>query len=258
MKSLILAIDIGNTVIKCGILKENKIIREWTLSSKIRQTADETGMIMKMLFQNSGLDMDDVKNVVISSVVPDLRSVFRSLSQRYFNLEPLFVDHTVNLGIGIDVKDPSSVGADRLCTSVAGFEKFGGPVLIIDFGTATTYDIVSKEGNYIGGLISPGVEIQSGVLHQSTAKLPAVPLVFPDTFIGKTTEEHIQIGILWGTVLQVEGFIKKFRSVLGEDLIVVAAGGLGSLVAEKTSLIDHTEPQLILEGLRIINSRCTS
>jgi len=193
--------------------------------------------------------------VGISSVVPDLTGVFESLARTYFAVEPVTVSAALDLGIRVMYRDPSAVGADRLCNAVAGFARYGGPLIIIDFGTATTYDVVAVNGDYLGGVITLGLESTAAELHRRAAMLPKVELRFPPHVVGTETAASMQAGLMYGTVEAVEGIVRRIQKELGTKTRVIATGGLSSLIAQHTSVIETCEPSLVLDGIRMIFER---
>lgn len=251
---MLLAIDIGNTHIVLGLYQGEKLLSHWRISSSIPRTEDEYWVLIKTLCQGWDLDVKAIKGVIISSVVPNLATIFDKISREFLDIDPVVVDHTLDLGIKILYKDPGAVGADRICNAVAGFEKYGGPLIIVDFGTATTLDVISAKGEYLGGIIAPGVETSASELFKRAAKLPRVELKFPGELIGRDTESAMQSGIMYGAVEQVDGLVGRIKQEIGQAE-VVATGGLASLVVEKSKTIDKVEPFLTLEGLKIIYNR---
>jgi len=197
----------------------------------------------------------EITGVGISSVVPNLTDVFVWMSEKHFKVKPIVVSSELDLGIKILYDDPSAVGADRLCNAVAGFTKYGGPVIIIDFGTATTYDVVSEKGEYLGGVIAPGIETSAAELHRRAAKLPKIELHFPKSVIGKNTVSSMQSGIMYGAVDAMEGMIKRIKNIIGQNAKVIATGGLAKTIIEHTNMIDFYEPSLVLDGICIIYNR---
>ena len=252
---MLLAIDIGNTHTVIGIYRKDKLVADWRMASLTHRTGDENWLTLKNFCTDAGIDTAAVKAVGISSVVPDLTFVFEHLARKHFGVEPVTISGALNFGIRIHYKDPSAVGADRLCNAVAGFEKYGGPLIIIDFGTATTYDVVSKEGDYLGGVITLGLESTAAELHRRAAKLPRIELRFPPTAIGYDTASSMQAGVLFGTVDAVEGIVKRIRTELGAPARVIATGGLAKIVATHTAVIEAVEPSLVLDGIRLILER---
>lgn len=252
---MILVIDIGNTHTVFGFVLDSKIKIHWRITSSLARTEDEIGILLKDYFQHSDYEFADVTGVCISSVVPDLSQVYVWMSQKYLGIDALIISSDLDLGMNVNYKDPMAVGADRLCNSVAGIKKYGKPLIILDFGTATTFDCIDVNGDYVGGVIAPGIETSIGALHRMAAKLPRIELKIPDFVIGRTTEESIQIGILRGTIHSVEGIIKDLRAELGQSAKVIATGGLAKVIAIKTDIIDEVDPFLCLEGIALIYDR---
>jgi type III pantothenate kinase len=252
---MLLVVDIGNTHTVFGVLKGQEVLDHWRISSSMVRTEDEIGVLLKNYFQIAGYDFKDIEGVAISSVVPDLSKSYQWMSQKYLKKEALLIDSGLKLGMEIKYKDPKTVGADRLCNAIAGIEKYGKPLIIIDFGTATTFDCIDSSGNYAGGIIAPGIETSIKALHRNAAKLPLVELKFPPSVIGVTTEESIQVGILKGTVHIVEGLIKDIRKELGMDTPVIATGGLANTISVKTKSINHVDSFLSLRGCASIYNR---
>ncbi len=245
----ILAIDVGNTHTVVGLFEQEKFIHQWRISSGLNRTEDEFGALVNFLISLKGLDAAQISGVAISSVVPDLTFGISHMAQKYFNCQPFIIHSEIDLGMRIRYTDPTSVGADRLCNSVAGVAKYGSPLVIIDFGTATTFDCINKDGDYIGGLISPGIQTTITALHSRAAKLPVVEVKFPNNFIGKTTEESIQSGILNGAVCMLEGIVHRLISELGQETKIVATGGMAYNIAGQTTVINEVDRHLCLEGI---------
>jgi type III pantothenate kinase len=252
---MLLAIDVGNTHTVIGIFDNDKLVADWRMASLTHRTADENWLTLKSFCLDAGIDPVAVKAVGISSVVPDLTFVFEHLARKHFGVAPVTISGALDFGVKIHYKDPSAVGADRLCDAVAGYEKYGGPLIIIDFGTATTYDVVSKEGNYLGGVITLGLESTAAELHRRAAKLPRIELRFPDTAIGYDTASSMQAGVLFGNIDMVEGMVKRIRAELSAPAHVIATGGLAKVVAARTNVIEAVEPSLVLDGIRLIMKR---
>ncbi len=255
MADLLLAIDIGNTHTVAGIYEGDRLVADWRMASLAARTADENWLTIKNFCLDAGIAPADIRTVGISSVVPDLTDIFESIARKYFDVEPVTVGADLDLGIRILYRDPTAVGADRLCNAIAGFAKYGGPLIIIDFGTATTYDVVSDAGDYLGGVITLGLESSAAELHRRAAKLPRIELRFPSSIIGRETVSSIQSGIMFGTVDAVEGIVGRIRRELGSDAKVIATGGLAGAIAKQTSIIAATEPTLVLDGIRLICGR---
>lgn len=253
---MILVFDVGNTNIVLGVYKGDKLMDFWRVATDTQKTADEYGIIIKQMFIHQGYNIDDVKAVIISSVVPPMMYTLEHMSRKYFKKEPLVVGPGIKTGMNIKIDNPKEVGADRIVNAVAGYEMYGGPLIIVDFGTATTYCAIAKNGDYLGGAISPGVRISMDALYQRTAKLPRVELIKPDTVICKNTISSIQSGVIFGYVGQVDYIIRRMKKELGdENTKVIATGGLSKLIASESETIDVVNGLLTLEGLRIIYER---
>jgi type III pantothenate kinase len=245
-------IDIGNTNVVMGLYRGQELVTHWRVATDTHRMADEYAMLTLDLFERSGQDAASVEGVIVTSVVPPLTGVFVKLSERYFHRTPLVVDAAVHTGVRILLDNPSEVGADRVVNVVAAFHRYGGPACVVDLGTGTTFDLLSAEGDYLGGAIAPGIGIAAEALFQRTAKLPRIELVRPPSAVGKNTVHAMQSGLLFGYVGLVEGLIARFRAELGADMKVIATGGLASLIAAETSAIDAVDPWLTLDGLRLI------
>ena len=253
---MLLAIDVGNTETVCGLYEDEKLTAHWRLSSKIPRTPDECWIFLKMWCEASGFSLLNIKGVIISSVVPSLTTVFRKMSEKHLQLQPLVVTAEMDTGLTILYDTPRTVGADRICNAVAGYTHYGGPLIIVDFGTATTFDVVSEKGEYLGGAIALGLMDASQELHRIAAKLPRVDLTFPPFIVGKTTEMSIQAGIMWGTVALVDGMINRIISEMKwENTQIIATGGVASSIVKKLNRIKIVEPFLTLEGMRLIFQR---
>ena len=252
---MLLAIDVGNTHTVLGIYDRGALIADWRMASLTHRTVDENWLTIKSFCADKNIPVTAIDGVGISSVVPDLTGVFESLAQKYFNADPVTVTASLDLGIRVLYADPAAVGADRLCNAIAGFRKYGGPLVIIDFGTATTFDVISAAGDYLGGVITLGLESTAAELHRRAAKLPKFELRFPSSVIGKDTESSMQAGVMFGTVDAVEGTIRRIASELGVRPKVIATGGLSRIVAAHTSVIEACEPSLVLDGVQLIYER---
>lgn len=253
---MILVFDVGNTNIVLGAYKEEKLLDFWRVATDTQKTADEYGILIKQLFTHQGYSTEDVEAVVISSVVPPIMYTLEHMTRKYFKREPLVVGPGIKTGMNIKIDNPKEVGADRIVNAVAGYEIYGGPLIIVDFGTATTYCAISKNGEYLGGAISPGVRISMDALYERTAKLPRVELVKPDTVICKNTINGIQSGVIFGYIGQVDYLVRRMKKELGaENAKVIATGGLSKLIASESETIDVVNGLLTLEGLRIIYDR---
>ncbi len=252
---MLLTVDIGNTHTVIGVFEGDQLVADWRVASVTHRTADENWLTIRSFFADAGVDRQNITSVGISSVVPDLTFIYEHLARKHFHVEPITVTGALDLGMRILYNDPSAVGADRICNAVAGFAKYGGPLIIIDFGTATTYDVLSAEGDYIGGVIAPGLETMAAELHRRAAKLPRVELRFPSQAIGKDTVSSMQAGIMLGTLDAVEGIVGRIRAELGAQARVIATGGLSRSIAQHTKVIEQCEPSLVLEGIRMICER---
>ena len=251
---MLLAIDVGNTNIVLGIFQGDVLTVSWRLATLRDRTADELRVLVGRLFEEWGLDMTEVSGVVMASVVPPLTTTVTEMVRGAFHRETLSIDAT-NVGIPIDYRTPADVGADRLVNAVAAVAEYGRtgrPVIVVDFGTATTFDVVSGAGHYVGGVICPGVEISADALFQRAARLPRVDVHRPERVIGTSTVDSMRSGLYFGNVAMVEGVVARLRDALGEGpaAVCVATGGLAATIAHETSTIDHVNPDLTLHGLR--------
>jgi type III pantothenate kinase len=252
---MLLAVDVGNTHTVLGIYDGDRLVADWRIASLTQRTADEHWLALRSFCTDSGIDLKHIRGVGLSSVVPDLTDIFETMSRNYLKVEPLTVTANLDLGISVHYIDPSQVGADRLCNAIAGYHKYGGPLIIIDFGTATTFDVVAKNGDYLGGVITLGLESMASELHRRAAKLPKIELHFPATVIGRDTVSSMQAGVMFGTVDAVEGAVRRITQELGAPAKVIATGGLSRVVARYTKVIEHCEPSLVLDGIRLIYRR---
>ena len=249
---MLLVIDIGNTNTVIGLFDDNKLIVHWRLASQRHRTADEYGIMIKEFFLLNNIDANKVTDVIISCVVPPLLPVLEEMSNNYFKVRPLIVGPDTKTGLSILYDNPKDVGADRITNAVAGYEKFGGPLIIVDFGTAITFDVISKKGEYLGGLIFPGISISMEALFSKAAKLPRVELISSTALIGKSTVESIQAGAVYGYSGLVDNVVKKMQKETGEGTKVISTGGQADLIAKHSSLIEENCPLLTLDGLKII------
>jgi type III pantothenate kinase len=258
---MLLVVDIGNTETVLGLYDEENLRAHWRLSSKQHRTSDECWILVKIWCETDGFSLSDVKHFVICSVVPSLTAVYVEVSQKHLGIEPLVITAEMDTGLRVLYDTPRAVGADRICNAVAGYVLHGGPLIIVDFGTATTFDVISERGEYLGGVIALGLMSASQELHRLAAKLPKVDLRFPPFVVGKTTEMSMQSGIMWGTVALVDGMVGKISQEMEwKNVHVVATGGVAPLVVEESEKIQVIEPFLTLEGMRLIfqrsNHRC--
>ncbi len=249
---MLLCIDIGNTNIVLGLYEGEKLEQHWRIATGRERLADEYGPLLLVLLQQAGHSPADIHDAAMASVVPPLTGTFVDLCRRYVRVDPLVVDAGVRTGVRIRYDNPREVGADRIVDAAAAYRKYGGPACIVDFGTGTTFDAISAEGEYLGGAIAPGVGIAAWALTERAAKLPRVELVPPPQVIGRNTVHSMQSGILFGYVGLVEGMVTRFRQELGPEMRVIATGGLAETIASQTSVFHVVDPWLTLEGLRLV------
>lgn len=249
---MLLVIDLGNTNIKCGIFMGDKLVHSWRMGTKIDRTADELGIKVVSFFNYLGLNTGDVEDIMVSSVIPSINYTVEHMCRIYFKKKPYFVEPGIKTGINILYDNPKELGSDRIVNAVAAYEKYGGPCITVDFGTATSYGAVSAKGEFLGGAICPGVKISAEALINNTAKLPRVELTMPKTVINRSTVSCMQSGVLYGYVGQVDYILRKMKAELGGKATVVATGGLADVIAEQTKTIDIIDSLLTLEGLQII------
>ena len=252
----LITVDIGNTNITIGLLEGRKLEASWRLHSSIMRTDDEIWILLKMLLESEGYELNRIRGFALSSVVPNLTAPFERVIQNRLEVPVVNVTTCLDTGIKILYENPQQVGADRICNAVAGYARYGGPLIIVDFGTGTTFDIVSKNAEYLGGIIAPGPETTARVLHQAAAKLPKVELEFPPSVIGRTTETSIQSGLMYGGVEMIDGLNRRLIAELGEDTRVIATGGLARVFISHLKTVEKLELNLTLEGLGLIFERC--
>jgi type III pantothenate kinase len=249
---MLLTIDVGNTNTVLGVFRREELIANWRLTTAREQTVDEYGVLTRNLFTLAGLDRDAITGVIISSVVPPVNWTLAEMSRVYFGQKALFVELGVKTGMAVLVDNPSEVGADRIVNGVAAFHQYGGPCIVVDFGTAITFDAISAKGEYLGGVIAPGLGIASEALFARAARLPRVEIKDPGKVIGTNTITHMQAGLYYGAVDMVDGMLTRMKKELGENVTVVATGGQAKLVAKGSKHIQHTDAFLTLSGLRLI------
>jgi type III pantothenate kinase len=252
---VLLVIDCGNTNVVFAVRDGVQWRGIWRVRTEAQRTSDEYGVWLKTLLDHAGLQPDDISAAVIGTVVPAALYHLRRLCRDWFNIEPLVARSTLDWGFDIRVVNPAEVGADRLLNTLAAHQRFGGPLIIVDFGTATTFDVVDKDGAYLGGVICPGINLSLEALHQAAAQLPRIGIARPQAVIGRQTVPAMQSGVYWGYVAMVEGLVARIRAEYGGPMKVVATGGLAPLVAEGTMVIEQIEPDLTLDGLRMLAER---
>jgi len=250
--SLLLAVDAGNTHTIFGLFEGERVLADWRVATRHDQTSDELGVMLRALFAESGLAVEAVRGVVISSVVPDLNTVFSRAAERYFHARPLFVGPGVKTGMPILIDNPHEVGADRIVNAVAAVARHGAPVIVVDFGTATNLDVVSPNGEYLGGVIAPGLGISAEALFARAARLSRVDVRRPARVIGRNTEECVQSGLFHGYASLVGGLVEKVRAELGGEAPVIATGGLAPVFERELGFLTAVDRELTLHGLRII------
>jgi type III pantothenate kinase len=249
---MLLAIDIGNTNVVLGVFDKEKLVENWRVGTNTQITPDEYAMIFKDLFGFVGLEFKQITGVIISTVVPPLLPVMIEMSHKYFRLEPMVVTHEIKTGITMRYDNPKEVGADRIVNAAAAYKFYGGPIIIVDFGTATTFCAVTKSGEYLGGAITPGVKISAEALFQRASKLPRVELAKPAKVIGADTISAMQSGIIYGYAGLVDGIVERMKKEFSMEAKVVATGGLAELVSPETKTIQEIRPHLTLEGLHLL------
>jgi type III pantothenate kinase len=255
---MLLAIDIGNTDTVLGVFDGENLATQMRLSTLLVHEPAKVWEPIRSFFLTNNITLSLLSGVGISSVVPNSTTIFKTIAREYLRLEPIIVNGSLNLGIKIHYKDPIALGADRLCNVVAGYKKYGGPLIVIDFGTATTFDVVAKNGDFLGGAIMLGLLSTASELHRRTAQLPNIELLFPDHIIGTDTVSSIQSGVMFSSIDAVEGMVRRIWKELGTRTRVIATGGLSTIIAKRTAIIDACETSLVLEGVRLIWERVNS
>jgi type III pantothenate kinase len=249
---MLLAVDIGNTHTVLGLFEDSELRADWRIATRKSATADEIGVLLAALFSGAGVNAASISAAAVSSVVPDLNGPYTEACERYLDLAPLFVGPGIKTGMPILYENPHDVGADRIVNAVAAIERYGAPVIVLDFGTATTFDVVGPGGEYLGGVISPGLGSSAEALFAKAARLHRVDVRRPQRVIGRNTEQSIQSGLYHGYASLVEGLVKRVREDLGQDAPVVATGGLAPVFEPEMPFLTASDPGLTLEGLRLI------
>ena len=252
---MLLVFDIGNSNIVLGTYEGKKLLRHWRISTDRQKTGDEYGMLINNLFRFQGIRMSDVDAIIISSVVPPLVVPLAKMCERYFHLRPLIVGPGIKTGIKLKYENPREIGADRIVNSVGAYEQFGGPLIVVDIGTATTFDIVADNGDYLGGVIAPGIGISSEALFQRAAQLPRVALVTPRTIICRNTVTAMQAGVIFGFVGQIDEIVRRIKAEMKQDMRVIATGGMAKMISRESKSIDKVDNFLTLTGLRVLYER---
>ena len=252
---MLLVVDVGNTQTHLGVFRDAELVRDWRFATVRESTADELGARLRSLLALRELDFGDIGASILSSTVPGLRPEWTAMAERYLGHAMPVVGPGLRTGMPIRMDNPREVGADRLVNAVAAYERLGGPCVVVDFGTAITYDIVGAQGEYVGGIIAPGVEISMEALTTRAAAIPKIDLTPPRALIGKSTVEAIRSGVIYGFAAQVDGMLARLRDELGEETAAIATGGLAGAIVPFCELIDEVDPLLTLTGLRLIHER---
>ncbi|MEK4027377.1 MULTISPECIES: type III pantothenate kinase [Bacillaceae] len=252
---MIFVLDVGNTNTVLGVYEEDELKFHWRIETSRNKTEDEYGMVIKSLFQHVGITFDQIEGIIISSVVPPIMFSLEQMCQKYFNIKPMIVGPGMKTGLNIKYENPREVGADRIVNAVAAIHEYGSPLIIVDFGTATTYCYIDEDGHYMGGAIAPGITISTEALYSRAAKLPRIEIIRPDHIVGKNTVSAMQAGILYGYVGQVDGIVNRMKEQSKKQPTVVATGGLAPLIGEEAQSIDIIDPLLTLKGLCLIYKR---
>ena len=252
---MLLAIDVGNSNNVIGLFSKEKLLTHWRIRTERNRTADEYWVLIKEFILLNEVAAETIDDIIVACVVPSLVPILQEMGQKYFSCDPIIVGPGIKTGISISYKNPAEVGADRIVNAVAAFSKHKRPLIIVDFGTATTFDAVSKNGEYLGGAIFPGVNISMEALFKNTAKLPRVDLAVPERVIGKSTVESIQSGAVHGVAGMVNHIVSKMRDEMGEKSMVIATGGISNSILSELDVIDEVDPFLTLDGLLILYNR---
>lgn len=255
VSGLIFVLDVGNTNTVLGVYEKDELKFHWRIETNRSKTEDEYGMLVKSLFEHVGIRFEDIHGIIISSVVPPIMFSLERMCEKYFHVNPLIVGPGIKTGLDIKYDNPREVGADRIVNAVAGIHEYGSPLIIVDFGTATTYCYINEKEQYMGGAIAPGIGISTEALYTRASKLPRIEIAAPDHIIGKSTVAAMQSGIFYGFVGQVDGIVSRMKAYSKIEPKVIATGGLASLIANESETIDHVDPFLTLKGLRLIYKR---
>lgn len=247
--------DVGNTNIVLGVYEGDTLKYYWRIETNRNRTEDEYGMLIKALFEHEGQSIRDVTGIIISSVVPPIMFFLEKMCEKYFGIKPFIVGPGIKTGLNIKYENPREVGADRIVNAVAAIHEYGSPLIIVDFGTATTYCFVNEEKQYLGGAIAPGIQISTEALYTKAAKLPRIEIAPPERIIGRNTVEAMQAGVVYGYVGQVDGIVSRMRAYSKKRPTVIATGGLAELIAKESKEIDIVDPLLTLKGLHLIYNR---
>ena len=250
---MILAVDVGNTNITCGVCRGEEIVASFRITTKMPRTSDEYGMMLGTLLEKNQVNEKEIRDAIIASVVPNVMHSLQNAIIKYLGITPIVVEAGIKTGIRVATPNPQQIGADRIVDAVAAYELYGGPVLVIDFGTATTYDLVDSEGAFLGGVTAPGIRISAKALWEDAAKLPEIEIKKPEYVLGKDTITSMQSGLVYGQIGQTEYIIRKVKEENNvPDAKVVVTGGLGRIIANETSAVDVYDPNLTLKGINII------
>lgn len=252
---MILVMDAGNSSIVIGVYEQDQLKHQWRMETDRHKTEDEYAMQLQSFFTYVGISFEQIKGIIISSVVPPIMFVLETMCKKYFHLKPLIVGPGVKTGLNIKYENPREVGADRIVNAIAAMEMYPVPLIVVDFGTATTFCYINEKGYYMGGAIAPGITISTEALYTNAAKLPRIEIATPPNVVGKNTIAAMQSGIVYGFVGQVEGIVNRMKAQSKEDPLVIATGGMASLIAKESQVIDVVEPYLTLKGLHILYKR---
>ncbi len=252
---MLLVFDIGNSNIVLGTYEGSRLVRHWRISTDRQKTGDEYGMLINDLFSYQGIHMEDIDAIIISSVVPPLVVPMVKMCERYFHIKPLLVGPGIKTGIRLNYENPRAIGADRIVNVVGAYSEYGGSLIVIDFGTATTFDVVAENGDFLGGAIAPGISTSADALFQSAAQLPRIELVPPERVIARSTVAGMQAGIIYGYVGQIDEIVRRIKKEYGKPMQVIATGGLARMIARESSTIDKVDHFLTLTGLQVLYER---